>query len=251
MKAFTTILMSGMVIISPCMAETLGKHLFILSGQSNMYHLKPGDSFLPAVEKAFGKENVSLAMIAKRGAAIRFWDKDYPWGEGVPQGRAKPGKPRKTREEYVKEFGNLYDKLWSSVQDKAKGKNFETVTFVWMQGESDSSEAGAEKYFASFDRVVSRLKRDLGIQSMNIVMGRLSDCGNSGKGWLKMRELQVKYAEEREYCAWVNTDDLNDRPQPDGSTKNDLHYTEEGYVILGQRFAEKAIALIKKRQSAN
>ena len=35
------------------------KHLFILSGQSNMAGLKPEISFTPTVEAAFGKENVT------------------------------------------------------------------------------------------------------------------------------------------------------------------------------------------------
>jgi len=47
----------------------------------------------------------------------------------------------------------------------------------------------------------------------------------------------------------VNTDDLNDKSK-DGKTTNGLHYTEEGYKLLGQRFAEKAITLIKKEKVA-
>ena len=35
-----------------------GKHLFILSGQSNMLGLKPEESFTPTIEAQFGKENV-------------------------------------------------------------------------------------------------------------------------------------------------------------------------------------------------
>jgi hypothetical protein len=37
---------------------------------------------------------------------------------------------------------------------------------------------------------------------------------------------------------------LNDRKVED-TVVNDLHYTREGYLTLGARFAEKAIALIK------
>lgn len=41
---------------SSVMAE--GKHLFILSGQSNMQGHRPDEAFTPTVEKALGKENV-------------------------------------------------------------------------------------------------------------------------------------------------------------------------------------------------
>jgi DNA polymerase-3 subunit delta len=36
------------------------------------------------------------------------------------------------------------------------------------------------------------------------------------------------------------------KPGKDGSLKNDLHYTKDGYVTLGKRFADAAIGLIKK-----
>ena len=41
-------------------AEAADKHLFILSGQSNMAGLNPNISFTPTVEEAFGKENVTV-----------------------------------------------------------------------------------------------------------------------------------------------------------------------------------------------
>ena len=48
--------------------------------------------------------------------------------------------------------------------------------------------------------------------------------------------------------AWVNTDDLNDDKMHKGKLMvNPLHYSSKGYKTLGQRFAEKAIELIKKK----
>ena len=224
---------------------TGGRHLFILSGQSNMYHM-PADVFKAVVAKAFGEENVSVAKHAKTGAAIRYWDKDFPWPEdaGIPQGRRKPGKKKKTREEFLAEFGNLYVKLLTAVTKQAEGKTYDTVTFVWMQGESDSNR-DPKDYTKSFDRVVARLKNDLKIKSMNIVIGRLSDCGNDAEHWIKFREGQEKYAEEHPNCEWIDTDDLNDNVMKDRTTRNDLHYTKEGYKTLAKRFAAKAIKLIK------
>ena len=40
------------------------KHLFILSGQSNMAGHKPDEAFIPAVEEAFGKESVIVVQDA-------------------------------------------------------------------------------------------------------------------------------------------------------------------------------------------
>jgi len=246
MKILTTILAS-MALVSAVQAE--GKHLFVLSGQSNMFHMKPSESFTPAVKKVFGEGKVTVTMTAKRGAAIRNWDKDYPWPEGkmVPQGRKRPGHVDKTREEFMADFGGLYDALLKRVKEKVEGETYDTVTFVWMQGESDSQKDSPDLYSDSFDRVVNRLKSDLGIKSMNVVIGRLSDYGGTdSEGWQKMRELQVKQAEAHDDWEWINTDDLNDLVKG-GSTRNDLHYTKEGYKTLGERFAEKAIELVKKQ----
>ena len=53
--------------------EGQGKHLFILSGQSNMAGLNPNESFTPTVQKAFGKENVIVVKDALGGRPIRCW----------------------------------------------------------------------------------------------------------------------------------------------------------------------------------
>ncbi len=60
---------------------------------------------------------------------------------------------------------------------------------------------------------------------------------------MKMREVQVKIAKDDPQTEWVTTDDLNNKGK-DGKVRNDLHYTGEGYKMLGTRFAEKAIGLI-------
>ena len=67
--------------------------------------------------------------------------------------------------------------------------------------------------------------------------------------WTLVRKQQVALAEQNENCAWVDTDDLNDGENRRGKQiKNDLHYSAEGYVILGQRFADQTIEMIKSRR---
>lgn len=222
-----------------------GRHLFILSGQSNMQRLDSTLSFTPAVEKAFGKDNVTVVKSAKSGAAIRYWDKDYKWPEGRPEKRGRARKEAKP-----KEFGYLYDPLMEAVKKKTAGNPpYDTVTLIWMQGETDAGEELADVYINSFQRVLARLKSDLKIESINVVIGRLSDWGldipKIKAATERMREIQVTFAEDNPNVEWVNTDDLND----DEKKGNLLHYHEAGLKILGQRFAEKAIALIKKQKA--
>jgi len=241
-------LLTGLLCASSAFAEKAPVKVYILSGQSNMYKMDPAISFTPTVQKAFGMDNVTVVKSAKRGAPIREWDKDYTWPEGrpIPQGRKRPDKPKKVK----MEFGRLYDGMMAAVKKATAGKTYDTVTFIWMQGETDAGAGLVELYVDSFQRILARLKSDLKVESINIVIGRLSDYGlgngESKDAWTKMRRIQVKLAEDNPNGAWVNTDDLNDLVKY-GQTVNGLHYTEEGYKILGERFAEKAIVLIKKR----
>ena len=59
-------------------------------------------------------------------------------------------------------------------------------------------------------------------------------------------------AEKNPNCVWVDADDLNDGKNRRGATiKNDLHYSADGYVKLGQRFADQAVRLIKSRNDTS
>jgi hypothetical protein len=208
-------------------AEESGQHLFILSGQSNMNRLKPNVSFLPAVTKEFGKDHVILVKDARDGQPIRQWYKKWKPAHG----------------DQPKEIGALYDLLMSKINAAIKDKRIKTVTFVWMQGESDAKERHGEVYAASLKGLLDQLNKDLGRSDINAVIGRISDFDMGDKKfphWTMVRKAQVEVAESSDRYVWVDTDDLN-------GAKNSLHYDPEGYETLGKRFAEKAIELINRK----
>ncbi len=239
MKIFTVIILSFVLSLKFSIeANDEGANLFILSGQSNMNGLKTQVSFTPAVEKAFGKSSVIVVKDAQNGQSIRRWYKQW-----------KPAKGTKLKHNRSNEVGDLYDRLIKKVMTVTEGKKISSVTFIWMQGESDAGKQCAV-YEVSFKGVIDQLKKDLEIDTLNIVIGRISDYGliKKNKYWSIIRDIQVKMAEDLPNAAWVDTDDLNDISK-NGSVRHDLHYTKEGYKILGQRFAEKAIGLIKKNGS--
>lgn len=223
-----------LILISQTLFAGEGKHLFILSGQSNMAGLKPAESFTPAVEKEFGKENVTIVFDAQGGEPIRKWYKQWK-----PDGG-----------EVAANNGALYDRLFKKIEAATKGEEYATVTFLWMQGERDAKEKNGGVYEASLKGLVKQLADDLKREDVNVVIGRLSDFGMKKSGypdWKIVREAQVKVAENAVKGAWVDTDDLNDGKNRKGKEiKDDLHYSAEGYVIFGQRLAEAAIKLIKE-----
>jgi len=211
-----------------------GKHLFILSGQSNMQGHRPQEAFTPAVEKALGKENVIVVQDALGGQPIQRWFKKW----ASPQG----AKPAKT--------GDLYDRLMGKVNPAIKGQKLKTVTFIWMQGERDAKMRWGPVYEASLRGLHAQLSADLKRTDVGFVIGRLSDFDMANKRyphWTMVREAQVKVADSNSRFVWVNTDDLNDGKNRRGKEiKNDLHYSAEGYKTLGKRFAESALKLIVK-----
>lgn len=199
-------------------------HLFILSGQSNMQRMKPEESFVPALKKALPEAECIIVKEAQGGKPIRCWYKNStqpPYGQSN-----QPAIPN----------GGIYDALMKKVQSAIGNKKPSTVTFLWMQGEADS-RGDAAAYEEALLGILAQLETDLERKDINFVIGRLNTFGKTDS-WNALRNVQVKVAESSPRGAWVDTDDL------DGE-KVDLHHTPEGYRKLGERFAEKAAALVK------
>ena len=237
MKVKITLFVSLMIlVISSCNTKQEGKHLFILSGQSNMQGLKPQESFTPAVESEFGKENVIVVKNALGGQPIRRWYRDWRPLEG-DEPKAQP---------------DLYDTLMTRVYTSIENEQIETVTFVWMQGERDAREKLGEVYEKSLTGLYNQLSRDLKRKDVNFIIGRLSDFDMANANyprWTIVRDAQVKVAVSNPRFEWINTDDLNDGFNRNGKEiKDDLHMSAEGYITMGERFANKAIQLIKSNK---
>jgi len=236
------ILVLVIMVILPCGASSMkdttehddGIHLFIFSGQSNMARFKPNEEFQSLVEVEFGKENVIIVKEAKGGQPICRWYKKW----------------KSTGGEVPESCGDIYDMLMSKVMSAFQGEDIASVTFFWMQGEKDAKESHGEVYEESLKGLLAQLQSDLQFNEINFVCGRLSDFGMDNKKcphWTMIRDIQQSFAESYPRGTWINTDDLNDGIDGKGRDRqNALHYSVDGYKILGERYAEKAIMLINK-----
>lgn len=217
-------------VVFPVFAHAEGSHVFILSGQSNMARLKPETSFTPAVAKAFGEENVIVTKVSKGGTPIAMWYQGDKTGNG--------------------KTGQFYQQILTQVAAATEGKKIESITFVWMQGERDAQTGQAGTYADNLTGLIAKLRADLKHPRMTVVIGRISDFAMDKPDWISVRETLVKTAEADPRGAWVDTDDLNDRKDKSGKVvRHDLHLVGDGYVMLGKRFADKAIELIQKHAS--
>ncbi len=169
--------------------------------------------------------------------AIRFWVEDYR------QFTATRGlTPKK-----MTSNGEEYTRLIKTVMDTVKDESFDTVGFIWMQGESDANNRLSEVYEESFVKLVERLKKDMDRDDLYFVIGRINDYARSrpdNEHWHRVRESQVRLG-NTSGNAWIDTDDLN------GGDANSPTVTSislgNGAVSLGQRFADKAMELIDKQ----
>lgn len=221
----------GFILHISCSQEQ-GKHLFILSGQSNMVRLNPEESFIPTLEKAYGKNNIVVVKDAMGSQPISRWYKNWKSSNG----------------EIPKQRGDLYNRLLEKVRDSVKNQKIASVTFIWMQGERDARMKWADVYEQSLIGLYNQLSEDLNRTDINLVIGRLNDFDMANEKWphwTKIRDIQVKVGNSNTRFEWVNTDDLNDGFNPQGKpVNNDLHMSVSGFRILGERFANKSIQLI-------
>jgi len=224
-----SIVITSALVSAGCVAapETMlqnggGKHLFILSGQSNMAGLNPHVSFTPAVAEAFGSANIIVVKDAASGASIRSGCK-----RNLEDPPPTVGRIPKVR-------GECYGRLITRVNAAIAGQSVRTVTFVWAQGESDLRNP---EHHAYLPELIHQLQDDLGRKDINVVIGRISDCGLDREkrlaGRKYIRRTQVDFAQSYPRGARVATDDLNDR-EVNGNIIRELHYTADGYKVLGE-----------------
>lgn len=234
MKYLNITILVAIIFAFSANAAEKQKHLFILSGQSNMAGLNPNISFKPTVEATLGKGNVTIVKDAQGGKPIQSWYKKWK----APTGKTKGA------------VGDLYDRLMVKVNEAMEQQQFDTITFVWMQGENDARRKNGDVYAASLKGVIEQLSEDVGGREINFVIGRLSDFDMANEKWThwtKIREAQVEVADSSPRGAWVNTDDLNDGINKKGKLiENDLHYSVQGYKEFGKRLAEASLRLIQE-----
>lgn len=221
------------LLVASCNPKSKGKHLFILSGQSNMVGLLPEESFTPVIQARFGKDNIIIVKDAHGGQPIRRWYKDWKPLQGN-EPKAQP---------------DLYDSLWTKTNTAIQKEKIATVTFIWMQGERDAREKQGDVYERSLMGLYDQLSADLKRNDLNFIIGRLNDFDIQNEKyphWALVRDIQVKVAESDPRFGWIDTDDLNDGYNKNGKEiRNDLHMSEEGYIEMGKRFAQEAILRIE------
>ncbi len=218
-------------------------HLFILSGQSNMARMKPERDFLPEVQRLLPDAEILHVKAAFSGKPIRNWLEE--WDELA---RGKGLDPTAVRETDKVDGSPFYGRIMDAVKPHL-AEPPASISFIWMQGESDAKNGAEVVYEESLRALVAKLRKDLAAPEMNVVVARISDFGEKnakGKvfpGWAVIRKAQEKVVANDPRGALVNVDDCN-------GPRDGLHYPPEGYTLMGHRMAQQAVALIKGKTPA-
>ena len=120
---------------------------------------------------------------------------------------------------------------------------------VWMQGESDAddSQASADAYEENLAHLVQSLRAALGDRRLPVVIGKITDSGMADDGsvmdYIGTVQLAQPSFAEADHCAELVsvTDNLNYRDDA-------YHYDTEGFIRLGEAFAEAVLRLEDKCQ---
>ncbi|MBX3255148.1 MAG: hypothetical protein KF862_13475 [Chitinophagaceae bacterium] len=145
------------------------------------------------------------------------------------------------------EAGVLYKNLFKNIQaaiDSLKKINYSCniAGFIWMQGEHEAgiSPTMANDYKDLLFYFFNSVRRDLNLPKLPVVIG-----GVNMNTWAfgdLARQRQAEYCSMDPYSKLVTTTGLSRNGNGDTA-----HFDAEGMLLLGQRFAQQMLVLLKKR----
>jgi hypothetical protein len=176
-------------------------------------------------------ENIALLKYSRGGTSLDTAAQNYgTWEENFTKGNGI----------------NQYDHFIASVKyalgktdidGDGKPEKLEPAGIIWMQGESDGTvEKSALKYEENLGRFVGLVRKAFNNENMPVVLGRISDSHNSktGKVWEYgdiIRKAQADFVMKDGKAAIVTSTDNYSYSDP-------WHYNSDGYIDLGNKFAE-------------
>ena len=197
-------------------------------------------SFVKKLKELYPNDQIALIKYARGGTSIdtlaagRFgsWDADYRGINGI----------------------NQYDHFLTTIKNALNTKDINgdgredylvPSGILWMQGESDAgyNEEVANKYYYNLKRLMELMRANFHSDDLPVVIGKISDSWDDkdGKVW-DYCEL-VQYAQEKYVKHDINAGIIRNTKYYKYS--DTWHYDSNGYIDLGERFAEAIYRLSK------
>ncbi|WP_268036950.1 sialate O-acetylesterase [Algoriphagus sp. PAP.12] len=138
------------------------------------------------------------------------------------------------------EFGNMYARLMELTDSLTNGLKTEPVAILWMQGERDARvpEAGKD-YYKNFKHLIQSLRKDLDHKSLPLLFGKVNPPRQTYLALETVNRAQVKTSKKIKNTFLISTDNLD-------KLADNLHYSSQGQLELGERFGEKLLDILKE-----
>ncbi len=178
----------------------------------SMQQISPAFSFSKRVHEVSGRK-ILLVVNARGGSSISEWNPDNDKTQFYAEAL------RRTKQ--AMEFGEL------------KG-------VLWHQGCADSSEAKRELYMGRLKKLVEQLREDLGEEDLYFVAGELAYWRSSSPAF---NEMLHTIEQEIPHSDYISADGASLR-----TDETDPHFSREGQILLGERYAEKILEKIYSKE---
>lgn len=186
----------------------------------------PGKEFGPELSlayqlaSAYPNETLGVLKVAKGGTAIKQWGPESA----------------------------LMQTLLREMRAATSTDHHEVAGMFWMQGERDA-RFGDSKYAERFRQLIEQIRRETGQSQLPFVFGQISCIVPKRKFNEEIRAAQTQTASKIEHVSMVVTDDLERKKESivvDGQPTTLLaHYSSQGQIELGIRFAEAYLEIIR------
>ncbi|MDA3853338.1 MAG: hypothetical protein PF444_03750 [Bacteroidales bacterium] len=184
------------------------------------------------LQALYPNEKIALLKYSKGGTSIDSvaagnfgcWEPDFRSKSGINQ-----------YDHFLKTINGAF--ATKDIDGDGKEDVLVPCGIVWMQGESDAQdEEVALRYYDNLKRLMDLMRAAFRTDDLPVVIGKISDSWNSdqGKVW-KYGEL-VQYAQEKYILTEDNAAIVRDTRYYKYSDR--WHYNSNGYIDLGEKFAE-------------
>ncbi|MEN8125974.1 MAG: sialate O-acetylesterase [Bacteroidota bacterium] len=198
-------------------------------------------SFAKKLQELYPNEKIALIKYSRGGSSIDSlaagqygsWEVDYTGTNGINQ--------------YDNFLVTIKEALSTNdINDDGKEDLIIPSGIIWMQGESDAAhtEEIANRYYSNLKRLMDLIRASLHTDDLPVVLGKISDSWNNkdGKVWVYgelVQYAQEKYAKTDKNAAIVRSTRYYKYSDP-------AHYDSNGYIDLGEKFADAVYLLNKK-----
>lgn len=218
--------MAGRGVLTPEVMDTL----------KNVYLLNDKGSFEPAVNPLNRYSTVRKDLSMQRLGPAYAFAKEMVQKVNRPVGLVVNARGGSSINSWIKgSKDGYYEEALSRIRMALK-QGGKLKAILWHQGEADC--ANPETYKIKLRSLIENLREDLGMPNLFVIIGQISQWNwtKRPEGTVPFNQMISEVASFIPYSDWVSSEGLDCYKD-----ETDPHFGTEGQLLLGKRYAEKAL----------